>query len=92
MREGGNAGFPEGFVADGSSHLLLNERIEIVKPVTLIHGLIDATIPWQNSLNTAIMLRSADVDLHIRHRGDHRLATEADLEFMFGVMKRHLQQ
>ncbi len=84
------SGFPKGFIESGANHLLLDAMIEVSCPVTLIHGRNDATIPWQNSLKTATKLRSTDVTVHVRGKGDHRLSTEPDLEFMFANVRKHL--
>jgi alpha-beta hydrolase superfamily lysophospholipase len=49
-------------------------------PVRLLHGMSDASIPWQTSLSLAKRLASCDVAVTLIKDGDHRLSREADLE------------
>jgi pimeloyl-ACP methyl ester carboxylesterase len=77
---------PEGYlytnalIDDGNRHLLLRAPIEITAPVRLLHGLADASVPWQTSLRIAERLTSADVTVTLVKDGDHRLSTVPDLE------------
>jgi alpha-beta hydrolase superfamily lysophospholipase len=48
-------------------------------PVRLLHGLADASVPWQLSLRLAERLSSRNVTVTLVKGGDHRLSTEADL-------------
>jgi alpha-beta hydrolase superfamily lysophospholipase len=48
-------------------------------PVRLLHGLCDASVPWQLSLRLAERLTSRDVAVTLVKDGDHRLSSEADL-------------
>ena len=48
-------------------------------PVRLLHGLGDASVPWQLSLRLAERLSSRNVTVTLVKGGDHRLSTEADL-------------
>jgi dipeptidyl aminopeptidase/acylaminoacyl peptidase len=45
----------------------------------LLHGLADASVPWELSLRLADRLQSRDVAVTLVKGGDHRLSTEADL-------------
>jgi pimeloyl-ACP methyl ester carboxylesterase len=49
-------------------------------PVRLLHGMRDASVPWQTSLSLAERLASRDVVVALIKDGDHRLSREADLE------------
>jgi alpha-beta hydrolase superfamily lysophospholipase len=48
-------------------------------PVRLLHGLADASVPWQLSLRVAQRLASRDVAITLVKDGDHRLSIPPDL-------------
>ena len=64
---------------DGKNHLLLRGPIPLDCPVRLLHGLSDASVPWQTSLRLAERLTSDDVVVTLVKGGDHRLSAPADL-------------
>jgi pimeloyl-ACP methyl ester carboxylesterase len=66
-------------IEDGCRHLLLRAPIDLPMPVRLLHGLVDASVPWQTSLRLAERLTSSNVTVTLVKDGDHRLSTEADL-------------
>jgi len=66
-------------VEDGRRHLVTRAEIPLVCPVRLLHGMLDAAVPWQTSLRLAERLRSSDVAVTLVKGGDHRLSTGADL-------------
>jgi pimeloyl-ACP methyl ester carboxylesterase len=68
-----------GLIEDGKRHLVLREPLAIDCPVRLLHGLADASVPWQTSLRLAGQLTSRDVTLTLVKGADHRLSTETDL-------------
>jgi pimeloyl-ACP methyl ester carboxylesterase len=72
--------YTRALIEDGRSHLLLRAPIPIAVPVRLLHGLGDASVPWQTSLRIAERLISSDVTVTLIKDGDHRLSTDADLE------------
>ena len=71
--------YTRALIEDGAQHLLLSAPIRIDMPVRLLHGLADASVPWQLSLRLADRLTSCDVTVTLVKGGDHRLSTEADL-------------
>jgi alpha-beta hydrolase superfamily lysophospholipase len=71
--------YTRALVEDGREHLLLGAPIPLEMPVRLLHGLADASVPWQLSLRLAERLGSRDVAITLVKGGDHRLSTEADL-------------
>lgn len=75
------AGYPytRALIEDGRRHLLLGAPIPLDKPVRLLHGMHDESVPWQLSLRLAERLASRDVVVTLVKDGDHRLSTEADL-------------
>ena len=70
---------PEEEVTLAASCLLLRQPIPLDVPVRLLHGLADASVPWQLSLRVAERLQSRDVVVTLVKDGDHRLSSEADL-------------
>jgi pimeloyl-ACP methyl ester carboxylesterase len=64
---------------EGRRNLVLRRTIALDCPVRLLHGLEDASVPWQTSLRLAKRLASRDVALTLVKDGDHRLSTPGDL-------------
>ena len=71
--------YTKALIEDGNRHLLLRGRLDIAVPVRLLHGLADASVPWQTSLRIAERLTGSDVTVTLVKDGDHRLSTETDL-------------
>jgi pimeloyl-ACP methyl ester carboxylesterase len=68
-----------GLFEDGKRHLVMRRVIALHCPVRLLHGMSDASVPWQTSLLLAERLVSRDVVITLIKDGDHRLSREADL-------------
>jgi pimeloyl-ACP methyl ester carboxylesterase len=68
-----------GLFEDGRRHLVMRAEIPLTCPVRLLHGMLDAAVPWQTSLRLAERLASRDVVVTLVKEGDHRLSKEADL-------------
>jgi alpha-beta hydrolase superfamily lysophospholipase len=66
-------------IKEGRHHLLMRAPIPLDCPVRLLHGLADASVPWQTSLRLCERLASADVTVTLVKNGDHRLSTPRDL-------------
>ena len=71
-----------GFFSDAERHKRLASGIAFDGPVRLIHGQVDADVPWEISINLARALRSADVQVHLIKDGDHRLSRPADIALL----------
>jgi len=71
--------YTKALIDDGNRHLLLDAPIPLDVPVRLLHGLADASVPWQLSLRLAERLRGRDVAVTLVKGGGHRLSTQADL-------------
>jgi len=67
------------FFEEANRHLVLREEIPLDRPVRLLHGMRDASVPWRRSLDIAERLRSRDVTITLVKDGDHRLSSEPDL-------------
>ncbi len=68
-----------GLIEDGRRHLVMRAPIALDCPVRLLHGLRDASVPWETSLRLAERLTSPDVTVTLVKDGDHRLSTAPDL-------------
>jgi pimeloyl-ACP methyl ester carboxylesterase len=67
------------FFDEARNHLVMRREIALDCPVRLLHGMRDASVPWQTSLRLAERLRSRDVTVTLIKEGDHRLSTAPDL-------------
>ena len=74
-------------ILDGREQCLLDKQINIDCPARFIHGMLDADVPWETSLNTLNQLSSSDVQLRLLKDGDHRLSNDEQL----GIIKQMLQ-
>ncbi len=70
------------FWADGQANLQLGADIALTCPVRLLHGQLDADVPWEVTLRLANALRSADVQVALVKDGDHRLSRESDIALL----------
>lgn len=64
---------------EGDSHLLLTGDIDLHVPVRLIHGMLDADVPWRTALSIMERLKSEDVEVQFVKAGDHRLSEDRDI-------------
>ena len=71
--------YTRALIEDGREHLLLRRPIPLDVPARLLHGLADASVPWQLSRRVAEHLQSRDVIVTLVKNGDHRLSSAADL-------------
>jgi pimeloyl-ACP methyl ester carboxylesterase len=78
--------YTKALVEDGNRNLVLRGDIPLSRPVRLLHGMADESVPWQQSLKLAERLHGADVTLTLVKDGDHRLSREADLARLARVL------
>lgn len=89
---------PEGYlitralIEEGRRHLLPRRAIPFAGPVRLLHGLRDADVPWQTSLDLAERLATEDVAVTLVKDGDHRLSRAPDLALLQRVLAALLDQ
>ncbi len=67
---------------DGDRLCLLDGPIALSCPVRILHGQMDADVPWQDSLRLAERLRSPDVRVMLLKHGDHRLSSPEQLTLL----------
>jgi pimeloyl-ACP methyl ester carboxylesterase len=78
-------------IEDGREHLLLRQKIPLLVPLRLIHGMKDADVPWQTSLQLSQMIASENVETILVKDGDHRLSEADDLSRINGVLDALLE-
>ena len=66
-------------IDEARRHLLLRGLIRLACPVRLIHGMMDADVPWVTSVRLAERLAGSDVRLSLVKDGDHRLSRDQDI-------------
>ena len=66
-------------------------EIHIDCPVRLLHGQNDADVPHDISLQLAVRLRSADVQVTLVKDGDHRLSRPQDIALLIATVERLLE-
>ena len=71
-----------GFWADGQAQRVLHSAISLTCPVRLLHGQVDADVPWELALRLAEALHSGDVQVTLVKDGDHRLSRAADIALL----------
>lgn len=71
---------------EARQHLVMRAQIAFDGPVRLLHGMRDASVPWQTSLSLAERLRSRDVAVILVKGGDHRLSSGPDLARLARVL------
>lgn len=71
--------YSRALIDDARSATVLDGRIRLEMPVRLLHGEMDADVPWAVSHRLMGALDSADVQLTLVKGGDHRLSTPAGL-------------
>ena len=70
------------FWRDGEAQRVLDSELALTCPVRLLHGQLDADVPWQTALRLAQALRSADVQVTLVKDGDHRLSRPSDITLL----------
>ena len=77
-------------IEEGRTHLLLRQPIQVICPVRLLQGKLDADVPWTHAQRIADKLTSSDVKIHYIEDGDHRLSRDRDLALLWDTISRLL--
>ncbi|HCV48947.1 MAG TPA: alpha/beta hydrolase [Rhodobiaceae bacterium] len=75
-------------IVDGRKHLMLEKGIEFKGPVRILHGRLDASVPWSLSLELAGALASQDVETTFVEHGDHRLSEPENIDLLTTTLSR----
>ncbi len=74
--------FTKDLIIDGRKNCIMNGKIPINKPVILLHGYQDKTVPFDISLKIAELLESEGVKLLLSKNSNHRMSSEHDLKML----------
>ncbi|XP_068019203.1 palmitoyl-protein thioesterase ABHD10, mitochondrial [Melanerpes formicivorus] len=74
------------FVREAANHCVLNSPIPVTCPIRLIHGMRDAEVPWQVSLQVAERVLSQDVDVILRKTGQHRMSEKEETKLLVNTV------
>ncbi len=79
------------FLEESADHYLLDKpSIPLQCPVTLLHGLNDADVPFEFSMAINEKLESKQVSTRLIPDGDHRLSSEKDLRIIVSALEKLL--
>jgi len=84
--------FTRTLLEEGNDHLLLEKPIDLDMPICLIHGMQDADVPFQVSLDILDALKGKDAELMLVKEGLHSLSGEADLKRLGNVLENLLKK
>lgn len=76
------------FITEARNHLMLDDVIGVDIPMHILHGQMDDSVPWENSLLLAKQLTGDEVTVTFIKDGDHRLNRPADLQLMLDALGR----
>jgi len=75
-------------IEDGRKLLVMNDKIDISVPISIIHGMKDMDVPYQLSVELVDKLCSQDVELHLKKNSMHRFSEPAEIKFILSEVKR----
>lgn len=73
---------------DGDRHLVLRSPSPVRCPAHLVHGRLDAEVPWTTATRLAAHLEHAAVTVELVEDGDHRLSRPDDLHRIIAAVER----
>jgi pimeloyl-ACP methyl ester carboxylesterase len=79
-------------LADGQSHLLLKQGLDLPFPVRILQGTNDIDVPPEHAVKTMEALRADDITLTFVKGGDHRLSSATQLTIMQETVLRLAQR
>jgi pimeloyl-ACP methyl ester carboxylesterase len=79
-------------IEEARQHLLLDKKIPIECPVTLLHGMKDDDVPFQTSVQLAGQLATEQVKVTLLKDGDHRMSEPPHLEELSRALEEMLAQ
>lgn len=78
---------------DAEKYLLLDKKtLDIVSPVTLIHGAKDDCVPVKTSFKIMDSVKSDNVKVIVLKNAGHRLSEAPDLEVLRSILELHVKK
>jgi pimeloyl-ACP methyl ester carboxylesterase len=75
-------------IQEAREHLVLSQpTLAITCPVRLLHGMRDASVPWQISTQVAERLAGDDTRVILLKDGEHRMSRESDLALLCELLR-----
>jgi pimeloyl-ACP methyl ester carboxylesterase len=74
-------------IEEGRSHLISGDPFDPGCPVRILHGMRDASAPWERSLRLANLLECDDLRVTFIKDGEHRLSRPQDLALLFSTLE-----
>jgi esterase/lipase len=79
--------YPYTLIQESEKHLILQNPIDFKGPVVLHHGLCDAEVPWQTSIDIAHRLKSENVKIHLDKTATHRYSQTEHIDAIIGSLE-----
>jgi pimeloyl-ACP methyl ester carboxylesterase len=76
----------QALIEDGRQHLIEAAPLDPGRPLHILHGLNDADVPWEHTLDLVAHLSGDWVRVSAVPDGEHRLSRPQDLELMLEVV------
>ncbi len=73
---------------EARGHLILDGPIRAARPVHILQGRLDDSVPWRHAMRTVDLIEGADVTLELIEDGDHRLSRPQDLDRLIAAVER----
>ncbi len=80
--------YTRALIEDGRKHLLFNAMIRTWRPIAVLQGMRDESVPYAHALKLMERLGGDAATLTLVKDGDHRLSRPQDLELLFGTLER----
>ena len=80
--------YPYTFIQEAEKHLVLQDPIDFMGHVVLHHGLCDAEVPWQTSIDIAHRLKSTKVEIHLDKTATHRYSETEQIDAIIGSVEK----
>ena len=75
-------------IEEGRQHLLGDAPFDPGRPVHILHGLQDADVPWEHTLDLDAHLDGGWVEVSAIPDGDHRLSRPEDIDVLLRAIER----
>lgn len=80
-----------GLIEEGRTHLIGTTPFDPGRPVHILHGLLDADVPWEHTLDLVAHLSGDWVRVSAVADGDHRLSRPEDLALLLSILDDQTQ-